>query len=548
MLFIRIPVLICTFLLANSNALLAQCVSSYPFSEDFESGPAGWTSGGANSDWTWGAPAKSLINAAGSGVNCWISGGLSNPVYNGGQKSWVESPCFDFGSLNAPYLTFLIFWDTERQYDGGNFQYSINGGTSWINLGSSGIANNCRIKNWFNASNINNLSGLASPQQGWSGSLNPGSGSCLGGNGSGQWLEAGYCLSALAGQPDVRFRFTFCSGTTCNNYDGMAFDAFTIVDLPIPNFSVTKECLTSTEVKFTATGGDCPSSWLWDFGDPASANNTASTSVATHDFSGSGRYVITLNVNEPCRANFSLQRIFEVPLISADISPVSCSGNSDGSIALDLSYITNPQLLWNTIPPSPFDSVFGLLPGPYTVTVNGDSSCQQDAVFLVGESSTPVRTQLPDAVIFCSGDELLLSPGNFATYLWSDGSTENTLSVSDTGTYAVTVTDSRGCSGTDSVNVRENCFTGIYVPGAFSPNNDGRNDFFRTYSAEVKNFRLTVFNRTSRVLFMSSDQEKGWDGKEDGEECPSGIYIWRVEYDGTDKKNRSEWGKVLLIR
>ena len=100
--------------------------------EDFESGPSGWISGGANSDWTWGTPAKVRITGAGSGNSCWISGGLTNATYNGGEKAWIQSPCFDFTSVPRPYVQFLIFWDTQRQYDGGNLQYSTN---QWILFG-----------------------------------------------------------------------------------------------------------------------------------------------------------------------------------------------------------------------------------------------------------------------------------------------------------------------------------------------------------------------------------------------------------------------------
>jgi hypothetical protein len=78
----------------------AQCISSFPNTQDFETS-ATWTSGGVNSDWAWGTPAKSVINSAGGGSKCWIIGGLNGSTYNSGQKSFIESPCYDFSSLSS---------------------------------------------------------------------------------------------------------------------------------------------------------------------------------------------------------------------------------------------------------------------------------------------------------------------------------------------------------------------------------------------------------------------------------------------------------------
>ncbi|MBK7963972.1 MAG: hypothetical protein IPK10_00730 [Bacteroidetes bacterium] len=74
------------FILLINSSLYSQCVTTFPFVEDFEAGPSGWVSGGTNSDWAWGTPSKIRITGAGSGNSCWISGGLSNLTYNGGEK------------------------------------------------------------------------------------------------------------------------------------------------------------------------------------------------------------------------------------------------------------------------------------------------------------------------------------------------------------------------------------------------------------------------------------------------------------------------------
>src|SRR6185369_4994936 len=118
------------------------------------------------------------------------------------------------------------------------------------NVGMVNEPTDCFTQNWFNYSNIINLSGLASPASGWCGTLQPTSGSCQGGNGSGGWVTARHCLLTLAFQPQVIFRFTFGAGTTCNDYDGFAFDNITIQDVmpPVADFSFS--CTSSNSVVF----------------------------------------------------------------------------------------------------------------------------------------------------------------------------------------------------------------------------------------------------------------------------------------------------------
>ncbi len=538
-----------SFFVMHAAMAAGQCISAFPFTEDFESGPGTWVSGGLNADWSYGIPSKSTINAAGSGSYCWITGGLSNATYNGGQKSWIQSPCFDFSALNYPYLSFLIFWDTERQYDGGNLQYSLNGGSTWINIGSSGGGSDCKTMNWFNSGGINSLSGLASPQHGWSGNGGPTIGSCLGGNGSGGWKRAGYCLTQLAGESNVLFRFTFGSGTTCNNFDGLAIDSFSVAELEIPNIDFTYTCESASRVRFTGSGGDCPSQVQWDFGDPASAFNTSSSVSDTHSFSGPGSYLVTFSINEPCIGFVSRSRRLLIPEINAIVYPETCNGTSDGSIKLDVSYLPAPVFNWNPVSPLNTDSLSGLAAGTYQVTVSGDSSCTQTLALEVNinPDGSPVP-DLPDIILMCPGEEVLLDPGNFQSYLWTTGSNDPFIIVNDTGWYGVNVSNPSGCQAADSVLLIANCFTGVYVPGAFSPNADGKNDVFMSFSGLVNDFEMKVYNRLGELVFSSSDQLLGWDGTYEGTECPEGVYTWQISYSTQPSKIQILKGIVNLIR
>jgi hypothetical protein len=165
-----------------------QCIVAYPQLEDFEAVPV-WTATGVSPDWAWGAPAHPLINSAGGGVNSWCVGGLTGTFYNLGEQSWIASGCYDMSTLDHPWISLKIFWETERDYDGINLQYSINGGATWANVGAYGDPVDCLNDNWYNCPDIFNLT-AAFPRHGWSGRVGLTSGSCAGGFGSGAWLEA----------------------------------------------------------------------------------------------------------------------------------------------------------------------------------------------------------------------------------------------------------------------------------------------------------------------------------------------------------------------
>ncbi|HRI22160.1 MAG TPA: hypothetical protein PLA68_14455, partial [Panacibacter sp.] len=136
--------LLLNFLLAPYLSF-AQCtvtVSNFPYSENFETSNGNWVSGGTGADWAWGTPVKKTINTAGSGLKCWITGGLNKTAYNPGQNSWLKSPCFNFSNLKDPYIKFKVFWETAAIVDGANLQYSTDNGATWLLAGSTNETNN----------------------------------------------------------------------------------------------------------------------------------------------------------------------------------------------------------------------------------------------------------------------------------------------------------------------------------------------------------------------------------------------------------------------
>jgi len=112
------------------------------------------------------------------------------------------------------------------------------------------------------------------------------------------------------------------------------------------------------------------------------------------------------------------------------------------------------------------------------------------------------------------------------------------------------VTNDIGCSDTavQKIRVVGNCY--IAVPNAFSPNNDGLNDYLYPLNAyKAKDLIFKVYNRFGELLFSTADWTNKWDGTYKGQGVDSGTYVWILQYTHTDTGKRVEQkGTTVLIR
>ncbi len=435
----------------------AQCsgpvIINYPYHEDFEAGPGNWTSGGTGNDWALGTPNKFVINSAGSGTKCWVTGGLSGSSYTSGQRSYVQSPCFNFTALANPYIRFKIWWESESKFDGTNLQYSLDGGLTWTNVGSVNDPVNCLNENWYNYPTITYLNGLATVRNGWSGNVQQSNGICVGGGGSGGWVEAKHCMNELGGQPSVRFRFTFGAGTTCNDYDGVAFDDIYVQNAPPIVASFVPSCSGDNTYTFNDISTICPDSWLWDFGDPVSgAANSSVAQNPTHTYPGPGVYTVTLTADNLCSGTTTAVRTVKIYELNPVITPIDCAGDNNGSATIQLVPSGgNPTFQWSTVPVQTGPTATNLAAGTYTVSLIETGVCPATATVTITEPAILQHTTtLTNASCgFANGSATINASGGTApyTYSWLPAvSTSGSAFNLAAGNYGVTITDVRGCT------------------------------------------------------------------------------------------------------
>ena len=90
---------------------------------------------------------------------------------------------------------------------------------------------------------------------------------------------------------------------------------------------------------------------------------------------------------------------------------------------------------------------------------------------------------------------------------------------------------------------------GIYIPNAFSPNNDGLNDILKAIPNKIKEFKyFSLYNRWGEMVFTTSSLNKGWDGIYKGHKQNTGVYAWIAEVIDFEDKLIKIKGTTLLIR
>lgn len=261
-----------------------------------------------------------------------------------------------------------------------------------------------------------------------------------------------------------------------------------------------------------------------------------------------GRFSVVGYSAEGCRSydTLSVVNTFTRPQVQLNKNPLLCEGTTrvlDAGTAVAASY------LWNDGSRSRYLNIDS--PGVYYVTVKDNHGCTGADTTTISRLVKVPSAFLPADTAVCQYERIeIMSLIPFRSFEWSTVSANSSIIVSAPGLYWLKGTDSNGCSGTDSIIVTpKQCMEGFFIPNAFTPNNDFKNDLFKpVIFGNVSNYTFTIYNRYGNIVFSTEDINKGWDGKYAGIPLDTGTYIWTCRFKLENQEVKMEKGTIILLR
>jgi gliding motility-associated-like protein len=279
----------------------------------------------------------------------------------------------------------------------------------------------------------------------------------------------------------------------------------------------------------------------------------------------SGTYFIKGTDNNGC---FNIQPVtvtyYQKPIVNAGPDISICDKDSTilqatvTNISAPVTYQWEPVTAGGIVQPTASSTlVKPLSTQQYILTVNDTYGCNfnvKDSIAVTMQP--PVIANAGNDTIASTGLPHQLNASGGTNYLWTPSGLLNNPNISnplatirfDTH-FAVTVKDVAGCTGYDSVFVK--VYDGItyYIPNAFSPNGDGRNDIFKPLAVGIISTEyFRIFNRYGQIVFETTQWNKGWDGIYKGVKQAIGNYVWVIKGKGSNGKIIEMKGNVVLVR
>ncbi len=317
----------------------------------------------------------------------------------------------------------------------------------------------------------------------------------------------------------------------------------------------TCEGFTDGHVTIAVTGGTAPYTY-------ALGNNNYGSS-ATFGQLAEGSYIFKIKDNNGCTKDtiITLTGFPHILIDGVTLKEPSCFGLSDGALTIEASgglppfnYQLGTSGNWGTA--NLFDNRKA---GAYTLRIKDAHECIKDTLVVLGQPDKLVLDTLTVGND-CNGIddggliEVIASGGTAPyDYSWKHDASLGTARITGlvNGRYYVTVSDAHHCADSIAVDILYNNCCTPYIPNAFTPNGDGRNDVYRVeYKGDMDLKEMYIYNRYGQRIFSSSNVSKVWDGTFNGQVSDAGTYFYyiRILCGNVRKKELIFKGDVTLIR
>ncbi|MFT5166178.1 MAG: gliding motility-associated-like protein, partial [Saprospiraceae bacterium] len=387
---------------------------------------------------------------------------------------------------------------------------------------------------------------------------------------SGGIVSGGNTLNPLINQSGEYTLTILNTINGCENSATISVSEDVQLPLAVANVEDELDCITEI-VQLNGDGSSVGPIFTYNWSGPniIDGENTLLPSVNT---SGVYTLIITNSTNGCTQsASVTVEENTEEPVaMEVLIFPPLCFGD-EGSIEVLFTEGGQAPYLYSIDGGQNFYAtpIFNALPfGTYSIIVQDAVGCEYEESFSMPFVPELYIELVPELIIQLGETGEIeayvnTAPSLIDTIIWtpSEGlSCTNCLtplvnSFVET-LYTITVVDENGCVAEDEIILRVEKARGVYIPTAFSPNDDGFNDRFRIYAKDgiiksVTSFQ--VFSRWGELVFqqrdfMPDDAEAGWDGFFKGEPLQPGVFVYWVEMEFIDGFKRLYKGDVTLLR
>jgi gliding motility-associated-like protein len=335
-------------------------------------------------------------------------------------------------------------------------------------------------------------------------------------------------------------------------------------------FNPADDACTGEEIQFTYSDDPTGKLFQWNFGDGA----TSALPNPVHTYTNDGTFTVSLNVDQYICSDASNMSVVVNPLPTASFN----ASNTEGCLPVVVQFNNSSQ---DITPSTTYEWSFGdgitsttqnpsheyTNAGNYSVSlkVTNTARCFSSVVQtnlvqvnpnpIAGFEADPWITTLdtPDIAFF----NISTSDSTLQYFLWDFGDGTTSTDEEPVHTYLVAgeyeisfrIETINTCWDTVFGKVAVTEEVKLFIPSAFTPNGDGKNDFFEILGTPISNFNLYIFDRWGGQIWSTHNFEKQWDGTtESGEKAPAGTYIYQIS--GTDylKRDVSFKGTVTVVR
>jgi gliding motility-associated-like protein len=305
------------------------------------------------------------------------------------------------------------------------------------------------------------------------------------------------------------------------------------------------------------SNGSPPYTYQWN--DPLLQKTVTADSLCI------GTYSVTVTDSRGCTTTGTVTITQPLPLsISLTSLPDYCGGICAGVATAHVAGGNGGyNYSWNDPQNQTTASATGLCPDTLTLAVTDQFGCTIQGQVIVGYvDSFPTVDATADTNLLYQGQSTslhgIIQAGGLQ-FQWTPSGSLDNANVQDpvatptsTTTYTVIATDANGCTAEDTVTIYVTevlCNEPeIFIPSAFSPNNDQQNDILFIRGSTIEKVYLALYDRWGEKIFETNSTTLGWDGTYKGKLLPPDVYVYYVEATCYNKAEFRKKGNVTLIR